>query len=105
MPLLRTLLHAGIETPPSFPLILRATVGAGMIWSGRTAPVASMTVGAGSNSPDARFFTELERDVSRVRMTVTTTEIRSTGVTTSVASEVAHPVWMALRMGVEWPLR
>ncbi len=105
MPLVRTLLHAGIETPPSFPLILRATVGAGMIWDGHTAPIESMTVGAGSNNPGARFFTELERDVSRVRLTVTTTDVRSTGVTTAVASEVAHPAWLALRIGVEWPLR
>jgi len=106
MPLLRTLLHAGIETPPSFPLMLRATVGVGMIWNAHTAPVESMTIGAGSNSPGARFFTELERDVSRARMTVTTTELRPTGsFTTSVASEVAHPAWMALRVGVEWPLR
>jgi hypothetical protein len=105
MPLLRTILHAGIETPPSFPLVLRATVGAGMIWDEHTAPVESMTIGAGSNNPGPRFFTELERDVSRARMTVTTTELRSTGATTSVTSEVAHPAWMALRIGVEWPLR
>ena len=70
MPLVRTVLHTGIETPPSSPLILRATVGAGMIWSARTAPLGSVTIGAGSNNPGPRFFTELEWDVSRARMTV-----------------------------------
>jgi hypothetical protein len=105
MPLVRSLLRAGLETPPSFPLILRATVGGGMIWGAHPAPLGSMTVGAGSNNPGARFFMELERDVSRARMTVTETSIWSTGVTSSTSSETAHPAWMALRLGVEWPLR
>jgi hypothetical protein len=105
MPLVRTVLHTGIETPPSFPLIVRATVGAGMIWNAHTAPVGSVTIGAGSNNPGARFFTELEWDVSRARMTVEKDAFLPTGNTASVTNEVAHPAWMALRIGVEWPLR
>jgi hypothetical protein len=103
MPLVRTLLHAGLETPASFPLMLRAAVGGGMIWNAHTAPVGSVTLGAGSNNPGARFFSELEWDVSRARMTVTREGFLPPG-NTSVTTEVAHPAWMALRMGVEWPL-
>ncbi len=105
MPLVRTVLHTGIETPPSYPLMLRATVGAGMIWSAHTAPLGSVTIGAGSNNPGPRFFTELEWDVSRARMTVEKDVSLPTGNADSFSTEVAHPAWMALRIGVEWPLR
>lgn len=105
-PLLRTLLHMGLETPSSFPLILRATVGGGIIWNAHRAPIGSITVGASSNNPGARFFTELVRNVSRARMNVTEVEYLPTGPSTLVLdTEVAHPAWMALRLGVEWPLR
>jgi hypothetical protein len=105
MPLVRTLLRAGLEMPPSSPVILRATVGAGMIWNAHTAPVGSVTIGAGTSNPGARFFSELEWDVSRARMTVTKTFFGPDGNITSVTTEVAHPAWMAVRFGVEWPLR
>jgi hypothetical protein len=106
VPLVRTLVHVGLETPASSPLILRATAGGGLIWGAHPAPIGSITIGASGNNPGARFFAELVQNVSRVRMNVTEEEYLPTGPTTSVLdTEVTHPAWKALRFGVEWPLR
>jgi hypothetical protein len=47
----------------------------------------------------------VEWDVSRARMTVAKEVFLPTGNADSFSTEVAHPAWMAPRIGVEWPLR
>jgi hypothetical protein len=108
MPLLRTLVHGGFETPRDFmPLIIRGTVGIGMIWNAHPAPIGAWKLGVSSRGPDARIFAELERDVSRVRETEALFRIDSIGglVPFGTTSQVAHPVWTTLHVGIELPLR
>jgi len=107
MPLVRTLVHGGFETPRDLaPVIVRVTLGVGMIWNRHPAPIGALTLGVSSRGPGTRFYAELERDVTRVREsellfrsdTMSATPVGS-------VNQVAHPVWTTLRLGLEWPLR
>lgn len=108
VPLARTTLRVGLETPPSLPL-LRATVGGGAIWTGGMAPIAVATLGAGTRGRVQRYYAELEAAVTRVRATerrerhqADATGDRIVGVTT--VPLVLRPVWLTLNVGVEIPL-
>jgi hypothetical protein len=107
MPLVRTLVKVGLETPRDFPaVIIRGTIGGGMIWNANPVPVGSLTIGLSSNNPGTRFYAEFERDVSRVRELGTLYRFDSTGATpVGTATRVAHPTWMALRIGMEVPVK
>jgi hypothetical protein len=108
MPLLRTLVHGGFETPREIsPVVVRGTAGVGMIWNAHPAPVAALTLGVSSRRPGTRIYAELERDVTRVRETEALFRPDSMGtlVPVGTAGQVAHPVWTTLRIGIEMPLR
>ncbi len=108
MPLVRTLLHAGFETPSELsPVIVRGTVGVGMIWNAHPAPIAALTLGVSSRGPAARVYAELERDVTRIRESEALFRSDSTGrlIPVGTSGQVAHPVWTTLRIGIEMPLR
>jgi hypothetical protein len=49
-PLVRTLLRAGLETPARAGPIFRASVGGGVIWSSRPAPVAAGSIALSSRA-------------------------------------------------------
>jgi len=107
MPLVRTLVHGGFETPSELaPVIVRGTVGVGMIWNHHPAPIGALTLGVSSRGPGRRFYAELERDVTRVReneFLFRSDTLSATPVGT--VNQVAHPVWTTLRLGLELPLR
>ena len=108
MPLVRSLLHGGFETPPELsPVIVRGTVGFGMIWNTHPAPIGALTLGVSSRGPAARLYAELERDVTRIRESEALFRPDSTGrlIPAGTSSQVAHPVWTTLRIGIEMPLR
>ena len=107
-PLVRNAIHLGVETPPGA-LLLRATVGGGMIWTGSSTPFASVAIGGGSGGRGARFYWEVETNVSAVRVRETYTGFRAdaNGVTilpTRIVSYVEHPRWTALHVGLELPV-
>jgi len=107
-PLVRNAIHVGVETPPGV-LLLRATVGGGMIWTGSPTPFASVAIGGGSGGRGARFYWDVETSVSavRVRETYTGYLLDSNGVTllpSRIVSYVEHPLWTALHVGLELPL-
>jgi hypothetical protein len=107
LPLLRTLMRFGIEGPDDGPLF-HATVGAGVIWSGHPAPLGALAIGVGSRGPGARFYVELERDVSRVVGTEARERFRgdSTGTTSLGIAEfrrAIYPTWTTLHLGLELP--
>ena len=107
-PLVRNALHIGVETPPG-PLLLRATVGGGMIWTGSSTPFASVAIGGGSGGRGARFYWDVETSVSavRVRETYTGYLVGPNGVTllpSRIVSYVEHPLWTALHVGLELPV-
>jgi hypothetical protein len=106
MPMLRTLFRAGLETPRDVVPIFRATVGAGVIWNGRPAPLGSFAVAVSSSNPGVRFYGELEKDITRIRETETRNRFHAdstgeTAVETSVVSAVFHPTWLTLHLGIE----
>lgn len=108
LPLLRSLMRIGIEGPSAGPL-LHATVGAGVIWSGHPAPLGSIAIGAGSRGPGARFYVELERDVSRLRATEIRNRFRADSageipLGTFNVVRVLHPAWTTLHLGLELPM-
>jgi hypothetical protein len=108
MPMVRTLLHGGFETPPEFsPVIVRGTVGFGMIWNAHPAPIGALTLGVSSRGSGTRFYGELERDVTRIRESEALFRSDSTGrlIPVGTSIQVAHPVWTTLRIGIEVPLR
>jgi hypothetical protein len=108
MPLLRTLVHGGFETPRDLlPLIVRGTVGVGMIWNAHPAPIGALKLGVSSRRPGTRLYADLERDVTRVRETESLFRADSVGALAPIgtASRVTHPVWTTLRIGIEMPLR
>jgi hypothetical protein len=108
MPLLRSLLHVGLETPRDIsPVIVRGTVGVGMIWNAHPAPIGAVTLGVSSRGPAARFYAELERDVTRIRESEALFHSDTTGrlIPAGTSDQVAHPVWTTLRIGIEMPLR
>ncbi len=108
MPLVRTLLHGGFETPSELsPVIVRGTVGFGMIWNAHPAPIGAVTLGVSSRGPATRFYAELERDVTRIRESEALFRSDTTGrlIPAGTSGQVAHPVWTTLRIGIEMPLR
>jgi hypothetical protein len=108
MPLVRTLLHGGFETPSELsPVIVRGTVGFGMIWNAHPAPIGALTLGFSSRGSGTRFYGELERDVTRIRESEALFRSDSTGrlIPVGTSIQVAHPVWTTLRIGIEMPLR
>jgi hypothetical protein len=108
MPLLRTLVHGGLETPREFsPVIIRGTIGVGMIWNVHPTPIAALRLGLSSRRAGTRLYAELERDVTRVRETESLFHADSTGslIPAGSASQVAYPTWATLRIGVEMPIR
>jgi hypothetical protein len=108
MPLVRTLLHGGFETPRDIsPVIVRGTLGVGMIWNAHPAPMGALTLGASSRGPGMRFYAELERDVTRIRESEALFHSDTTGrlIPVGTSDQVAHPVWTTLRIGIEMPLR
>lgn len=109
MPLLRSLVRAGLETPVGLPLI-RATVGAGVLWNGHPAPIGSLALGVGTRGRATRFYLEMERDISRARATETRNRYRAeangdqTPLGSTVVPRVTHPSWTTLHLGVEMPV-
>jgi hypothetical protein len=107
-PLVRNAIHIGVETPPGA-LLLRATVGGGMIWTGSSTPFASVAIGGGTGGRGARFYWEVETSGSavRVRETYTGYLLDQNGVTllpSKIVSYVEHPLWTALHVGLELPV-
>jgi hypothetical protein len=107
-PLARTLLRAGIETPPGR-LPLRATVGGGVVWGRRSLPLGAITLGTGTRGRRWRLNAELEHAVSRTSAEERRQRMRATpgGFTdlgTTVLRRVRYPRWTTLRLGVELPL-
>jgi hypothetical protein len=107
-PLIRSLLHAGLETPARLGPIFRASVGGGFIWSSRPAPVAAGSIALSSGSGGRRAFVELEHDITRVRQDESRFRYRQdstvqTPLGTSVVTERIHPTWTTLRLGLELP--
>ena len=111
-PLYQSVLHVGVETPPGSPLF-RATVGGGVIWTGRRTPMGTMAIGGGSRGGGARFYWELETSVCRVDVREEHTRFRFDSNTTTplpsrIVSYVEHPRWTLLHLGLErppWPGR
>lgn len=108
LPLLRTLMRFGIEGPDDGPLF-HATVGAGVVWSDHPAPLGAIAIGVGSRGPGARFYAELERDVSRVRGTEARQRFRedstaSTPLGIAEFRRALYPSWTTLHLGFEFPL-
>jgi hypothetical protein len=106
--LVRTALHVGVETPNS-PL-LRATVGGGMIWSGRYLPFWTVAVG-GSSPGRVRLHWGLETSVTRVRVREEHTRylwdpatLTQTPLPSRITSYVNNLKWTSLQLGVEIPL-
>jgi hypothetical protein len=107
-PLVRTLLRAGLETPARAGPIFRASVGGGVIWSSRPAPVAAGSIALSSGGEGKRAFVELEHDITRVRQAESRFRYRQdstvqTPLGTSVVTERIHPTWTTLRLGLELP--
>jgi hypothetical protein len=107
-PLVRSAVHVGVETPGG-PL-LRATVGAGMIWTGRNVPYGSFAIGGGSRGRGSRFYWELEANLSRpaVREVHGRFQLDSAGqqipLPSRIASYHAYMGWTMLHLGVEIPI-
>jgi hypothetical protein len=107
-PFLRNALHVGLETPNS-PL-LRATVGGGMIWSGRYLPFGTVAIG-GSTPGRVRLHWGLETCMTRVRVReehtryfLDTATFTQTPLPSRVRSYVETLKWTALQLGVEVPV-
>ncbi len=110
LPLLRTLLRAGLETPPNIAPILRATLGGGMIWSGRPTPLGSLALAVSSSNRGTRVYAEFEENVARVRGYETRDRFRadSSGETplgAVVVGKTAAATWGTLHLGIEVPFR
>ena len=108
MPLVRTLVHGGFETPPEIsPVVVRGSVGVGMIWNAHPAPIGALKLGVSSRGSGTRIYAELERDVTRVRETEALFRPDTVGdlMPIGTVTQVAHPVWTTLRIGIEMPLR
>jgi len=108
-PFVRNALHIGVETSPESPSLLRATVGAGMIWTGKRTPFASVGIGGGSRGRGARFYWDVETSVCAVRIGETNTRFRmdsnvETVLSSTTVSHVEHPFWTALHIGLEMPV-
>lgn len=104
LPLARSALRVGIETPPGQPLV-RATIGGGAIWAGRATPFWSTTIGAGTRGDVARFVAQLEVSGTRVRVREVTTESSQLALAVVTTRSVAlHPVWASVRLGLELPI-
>jgi hypothetical protein len=109
LPMIRTLIRAGLESSDDGGPIVRAIVGAGVIWAGHPAPLGSLSVAVSSSNRGTRVFGEFEYDISRARETETRHRFRadSTGETplgTFVVGRVEHPMWPTLRVGIEMPV-
>lgn len=107
-PLIRSAFRVGLETPPGWPL-LRATLGSGFIWSSNSIPFGSAAFGVGSRGRGVRFYAELERSVSRMRvredyMRMRTDSSSSQLVPARTVSTLLHPRWTTVHVGVEFPL-
>jgi hypothetical protein len=106
LPLIRTLIRVGLESPSDVAPIVRAMVGAGVIWAGHPAPLGSLSLAVASSNRGTRVFGEFEYDISRAREWETRDRFRvdSTGeiaLGTFVVGRVEHPVWPTLRAGIE----
>ncbi len=110
LPLVRTLLRVGVETPPTIAPIVRATIGAGMIWSGHPTPLGSLALGVSSSNSGPRVYAEFEENISRVREYEPRARfsVDSTGNETPlgvfVAGKTAFPGWGTLHLGLELPI-
>jgi hypothetical protein len=110
VPLIRNLLRAGFETPSNLRIIARATLGGGLIWSRRPAPMAAAAIALSSAAAGRRVFVDLEQDVSWIREVENRSQFRqdSTGARTPLAdfsvTRRSHPTWTTARFGFEWPL-
>jgi hypothetical protein len=107
LPLLRTAIRLGIETPQRYPLV-RATFGGGAVLSDGRAFFGTAALGVGTRSAGTRVFAELETSVSRASVEAVYTTVTQDGsaYTTDARAvrEVAHPMWTSLHVGVEFPL-
>ena len=107
-PLVRSAVHVGVETPGG-PL-LRATVGAGMIWTGRHLPYGSFAIGGGSSGRGSRFYWELETNLCRlaVREVHGRFQLDSAGQQIPLPSRTAsyhqYLRWTMLHLGMEIPI-
>jgi hypothetical protein len=104
--LIRTLFRGGVETPSDKRVILRATIGGGVIWSSRPAPVGSAAIALSSGGAGRRLFVELEHDITRVRQDESRSRYQQDSTVqvplgSSVVTERIHPTWTTLRMGLE----
>lgn len=111
LPLLRTLFRAGLETPPSVAPVVRAMLGAGVIWSGRPTPLGSLALGVSSSNNGPRIYAEFEENVARVRenetrqrYTFSADSTDETPLGTVVVGRSAAAFWGTLRLGVEFPV-
>jgi hypothetical protein len=107
-PLVQNAVQFGVETPSGY-WPLRATVGAGEIWSAHQTPFATLTVGGGSRGRGVRFYWALEGTISRVHVREVHTRYRvDSTTTTQLAPRVVlydeHPRWAMLHLGMEFPL-
>jgi hypothetical protein len=109
VPLVRNLLRAGFETPSNHAAVARATIGGGLIWSRRPAPMAAASIALSSAAPGRRLFVELEQDITWVREAENRSQFRQdstvrTPLSDFVVTRKNHPTWTTARLGFEWPL-
>ena len=109
LPLMRSSVRMGLETPSRLPLV-RLSLGTGAFWSGCPTPYGLAAIGVGTRGKAARFYAELEEDVSRVRGVEHRQRFRedSTGEVALGTVDVPmllHPHWGMVHAGVEIPLR
>jgi hypothetical protein len=99
-PLTTSTLRVGLETPRGLPL-LRATAGVGSVWGAPTLPITVLGVAAGTRGRYVRFLVEAERLRTRAQAEEVRTDF---GHPERRRPIVVHPVWHAVRLGVEVPL-
>jgi hypothetical protein len=102
--LVRSALRAAFESPQNRPFG-RASIGGGMIWSGKMLPFGTAAVGAGTRGAGTRFYAEIEMNVARVRGVETRSRFSdSVSLGTTRVAKVFYPHWGGLHLGFEFPI-